>query len=53
MVDELRLLISNVVLGEGVPLFESGLPAALALIEGRRLDGADIVMLRYACAPPV
>jgi dihydrofolate reductase len=53
LVDELRLLIGNVVLGEGVPVFEAGLPASLALIEECRLDGSDIVMLRYACAPPV
>ncbi|MDR7150107.1 dihydrofolate reductase [Hydrogenophaga palleronii] len=53
MVDELRLLMGNVVLGEGVRLFESGLPAALVLIEERRLEGSDIVMLRYAGVPPV
>jgi hypothetical protein len=41
------------VLGEGVRVFEARLPAALALIEERKLKGSDIVMLRYACAPPV
>ena len=49
LVDEVRLLIGNVVLGEGVRTFEAGLPAPLALIDERRLAGADIVMLRYAC----
>jgi dihydrofolate reductase len=53
LVDELRLLMGNVVLGEGVPLFKAGLPAALTLIEVHQLRGSDIVMLRYACAPPV
>lgn len=49
LVDELRLLVGNVVLGNGVRTFEAGLPAALALTEARRLEGSDIVMLRYAC----
>ena len=50
LVDELRLLIGNVVLGDGVRTFEAGLPAPMALIEERRLAGSDIVVLRYACA---
>jgi dihydrofolate reductase len=53
LVDELRLLMGNVVLGEGVPLFDVGLPAACKLIEVRQLKGSDIVLLRYACAPAV
>jgi dihydrofolate reductase len=48
LVDELRLLVGNVVLGDGVRTFEAPLPAPLALIEERRLPGSDIVMLRYA-----
>lgn len=51
LVDELRLLVGNVVLGEGVPTFEAGLPAPLTLTEERRLAGSDIVLLRYACTP--
>ena len=51
LVDEVRLLVGNMVLGEGVRTFEAGLPAPLALIEKHRLAGSDIVMLRYACAP--
>ncbi|HUG22774.1 dihydrofolate reductase family protein [Piscinibacter sp.] len=50
LVDELRLLMGNVVLGEGVRTFEEGLPPPLTLLEERRLAGSDIVMLRYACA---
>lgn len=51
LVDEVRLLVGNLVLGEGVRTFEAGLPEPLALMEMRRLAGSDIVMLRYACAP--
>lgn len=50
LVDEVRLLMGNVVLGEGVRTFEAGVPAPLTLIETRRLAGSAIVMLRYACA---
>jgi dihydrofolate reductase len=48
LVDELRVLVGNVMLGDGVRTFEAGLPAPLSLIEQRRLAGSDIVMLRYA-----
>lgn len=47
LVDELRVLVGAVVLGEGVPAFEARLPTPLALQEQRRLAGSDIVMLRY------
>jgi dihydrofolate reductase len=50
LVDEVRLLVGNVVLGEGVRTFEAGLAAPLALIDERRLAGSDIVVLRYACS---
>ena len=50
LVDELRLLMGNVVLGDGVRSFEAGVPEPLTLIEERRLAGSAIVMLRYACA---
>jgi len=50
LVDEVRLLVGNVVLGEGVRIFESALPASLVLIEHKRLAGSDIVMLRYAAS---
>jgi dihydrofolate reductase len=45
LVDEVRLLVGNVVLGEGVHTFEAGLPAPLTLIEERRLAGSAIVLL--------
>ena len=50
LVDEVRLLVGNVVLGDGVRTFESALRAPLALMEARRLAGSDIMVLRYACA---
>lgn len=50
LVDEVRLLMANVVLGEGVRTFEAGVPVPLTLIEERRLAGSALVMLRYACA---
>jgi dihydrofolate reductase len=49
LIDEVRLLMANVVLGDGVRTFEACLPEALTLIEERRLAGSDIVVLRYAC----
>ena len=47
LVDEVRLLMGNVVLGEGVRTFEAGLPVRFTLIEERRIEGSDLVMLRY------
>lgn len=52
LVDELRLLVGNVVLGDGVRTFEAGLPAPLTLLEQRRLEASDMVLLRYAPASP-
>jgi dihydrofolate reductase len=49
LVDEVRLLVANVVLGAGVRLFERSLARPLALVEQRRLAGSDIVLLRYPC----
>jgi dihydrofolate reductase len=51
LVDEVRVLLSNVVLGEGVRTFEAGLPAPFTLIEEGRLKGSDVVMLRYDSTP--
>jgi dihydrofolate reductase len=49
LVDEVRLLVGNVVLGDGVRTFEASLPAPLTLIGAQHLAGADIVLLRYSC----
>lgn len=45
LVDELHLMISPVALGNGTPIFES--PVDLALLEVRRFDGSNNVLLRY------
>ncbi len=49
LVDELHLLMGNVVLGDGVPLFAPGATRPMALLGQRRLPGSEIVALRYAC----
>lgn len=49
LVDEVRLLIGNVVLGDGVRTFERGLTSPLRLIGQRRLPGSNTVLLQYSC----
>ncbi|MEV4314287.1 dihydrofolate reductase family protein [Actinocrispum sp. NPDC049592] len=46
LVDEVHLIVGATALGEGVPVF-TGPVDGLALIETRRLDGSDNVLLRY------
>jgi dihydrofolate reductase len=47
LVDELHLLIGNLILGQGVPVFVGNTPASLRLIETRRWEGSNSVLLRY------
>ena len=47
LVDEIHLMIGNLVLGEGVPAFMSKLDASLRLIEVRRWEDSDNVLLCY------
>jgi dihydrofolate reductase len=47
LVDEIHLLIGNLVLGEGVPAFVGKTPTALRLIDTRRWEDSDNVLLRY------
>jgi dihydrofolate reductase len=47
LVDEIHLLIGNRILGQGVPVFIGKTPAALRLIETRRWEDSDNVLLRY------
>lgn len=47
LVDEIHLLIGNRILGQGVPAFSGKTPATLRLIETRRWEDADNVLLRY------
>jgi dihydrofolate reductase len=50
LVDELHLLVGAVVLGDGVRAFEQAVPAPLRLMNQRKLDGSDTVLLQYACS---
>jgi hypothetical protein len=45
--DEIYLLIGNLVLGEGVPVFVGKTPTSLRLIDIRRWEDSDNVLLRY------
>jgi dihydrofolate reductase len=47
LIDEIHLLIGNLVLGQGVPVFAGKTPATLRLIETRRWEDSDNVLLRY------
>jgi dihydrofolate reductase len=47
LIDEIHLMIGNVVLGEGVPVFVGKPPASLRLIDVRTWEHADNVLLRY------
>ena len=46
LIDELHIMVSPGALGAGIPLFTS--PVQLSLLEARRFDGSDNVLLRYA-----
>ena len=50
LVDEIHLLIGNLVLGQGIPVFAGETPASLRLIDTRRWEGSDNVLLRYEVA---
>jgi dihydrofolate reductase len=47
LVDELHLMIGPALLGAGTPVFESGSPVALRLLESRTLEDSELVLLRY------
>lgn len=47
LVDEIHLLIGNRILGQGVPVFAGKTPATLRLLDTRRWEGSDNVLLRY------
>lgn len=47
LVDEIHLLVGNLVLGQGVPVFVGHTPATLRLLDTRRWEGSDNVLLRY------
>ncbi len=47
LIDELHLMIGNLVLGAGIPLFAGQPPAALRLVEVRNWRDSDNVLVRY------
>lgn len=47
LVDELHLMVGARVLGGGTPAFGDGRVASLRLLDTRRRDGSDNVLLRY------
>ncbi|MBL0729838.1 dihydrofolate reductase family protein [Piscinibacter sp. HJYY11] len=51
LVDELHLLVGNVVLGAGVPLFAPGVTQRISLLGQRHLPGSEIVALHFEVSP--
>ncbi len=47
LVDELHLMIGQVILGAGTPLFDGQPAVSLRLIDTRRWDGSGNVLVRY------
>jgi dihydrofolate reductase len=47
LVDEIHLLVGNLILGQGVPVFAGNTRAALRLVDTRRWENSDNVLLRY------
>ena len=47
LIDEIHLMIGNLLLGEGVPVFVGKPYVTLRLIEIRRWEGSDNALLRY------
>ena len=51
LVDEIHLMIGNLVLGEGVPVFAGKPPASLRLIDVRSWEDSDNILVRYEVLP--
>ncbi len=47
LVDEIHLMIGGRILGQGVPVFAGSTPVSLRLLNTRRWEGSDNVLLRY------
>jgi dihydrofolate reductase len=50
LVDELHLMVGATVLGGGTRTFDAGKASPLRLVEARRREGSDNVLLRYEVA---
>ena len=48
LVDEIHLMIGNLVLGEGVPVFAGKPDASLRLLDVRSWPDSDHILMRYA-----
>jgi dihydrofolate reductase len=48
LVDELQLMVGNIILGAGTPAFTAPPKAPLTLLDTRRWEGSNNVLLRYA-----
>jgi dihydrofolate reductase len=46
-VDELHLMVGRVVLGAGTPVFDGRPPGSLRLVDVRKWDDSDNVLLQY------
>jgi dihydrofolate reductase len=47
LVDELHLMIGNVVVGGGTPIFEKGLPQSLHLINVLKWEDSENILIQY------
>ena len=47
LIDEIHLMIGNVVLGDGIPLFVDQPPTSLRLVEVRNWRDSDNILVRY------
>jgi dihydrofolate reductase len=47
LVDELHLMVGAVVLGAGTPAFQGEPPVSLRLIDARKLEGSETLLVRY------
>jgi dihydrofolate reductase len=47
LVDELHLMIGNVIVGAGTPIFDGQPPVSLRRIDTRTWDGSENVLVRY------
>ena len=47
LIDEIHLMIGNLLLGEGVPVFVGKPPASLRLIDVRSWEDSDNILVRY------
>lgn len=50
LVDELQMMVGSVIFGAGTPAFTSAPSAQLTLLETRRWEGSQNVLLRYSVA---